>query len=405
VWKTAAICVPLLHRETTGVDRFSMHARPAGRAVIGASTSPLSRRRTDSTMHAIALVMIVRDEARSLARCLASARERVDEIVVLDTGSTDATAEIAAGFGARVERFAWCDDFAAARNAALALSDAPWRLVLDGDEWIADGADALAALRPLAPGFVGEICVRSDFDDASGSVGQAPSWLPRVLPRGVAYRGRIHEQPDSALPRRRLGLVVDHDGYRDAHKAKKAGRNERLLQLALAEAPDDVYLHYQLAKDRELRALFAAALPHNERAHARAPLAAAWRHDLVVRTLFTLKKLGAFEAALALAEAELPRWPGSPDFFFTVGDVLLDFALATPASAGALLPMIESSWLRALAIGEQPQLHDTVRGRGSFLAAHNLALLHESFGESGQARHWREQARALGLPAALAARP
>ena len=356
-------------------------------------------------MNAIALVMIVRDEARSIARCLASARALVDEMVVLDTGSVDATPDIARSLGARLERFAWCDDFAAARNAALALTEAPWRLVLDGDEWIAEGAQALAALRTLAPQFIGQIRVASDFDDASGDVGQAPSWLPRVLPRGVAYRGRIHEQPDSALPRRRLGLVVGHDGYRDANKAKKAGRNEKLLQLALAEAPDDGYLHYQLAKDRELRALFAAALPHYERALAGAPLEAAWRHDLVVRMLFTLKKLGAFEAALALADAELPRWQGSPDFFFTVGDVLLDFALAAPACAEALLPMIESSWLRALEIGEQPQLHDTVRGRGSFLAAHNLAALHESLGDSAKARHWRDRARELGLPAALAAAP
>jgi hypothetical protein len=57
-----------------------------------------------------------------------------------------------------------------------------------------------------------------------------------------------------------------------------------------------------------------------------------------------------------------------------------------------------------MAIGERPELHDTVRGRGSFLAAHNLAALHESLGDSDQARHWREQALALGLPEALATR-
>jgi len=74
-------------------------------------------------MNRIALVMIVRDEARSLARCLVSACPWVDEMIVLDTGSVDATPEIARRIGARVERFDWCDDFAAARNAALALTD------------------------------------------------------------------------------------------------------------------------------------------------------------------------------------------------------------------------------------------------------------------------------------------
>jgi glycosyltransferase involved in cell wall biosynthesis len=351
-------------------------------------------------MNSLALVMIVRDEERSLARCLESARAWVDEIVVVDTGSSDATLEIARRLGARVASFAWCDDFSAARNAALALAEAPWRLVLDADEWIIAGADSLAALRGVAPDFIGQVSVASVFDGAEGGVGSAPSWLPRLLPRGVRYAGRVHEQPDSLLlPRRRLELVVAHDGYLDVHKAKKAGRNERLLTLALGEAPDDAYLHYQLGKDRELRSLFATALPHYERALAGADAAAAWRHDLVLRTLFTLKKLGCFDTALALAEAEMPRWQGSPDFFFTLGDLLLDFAVATPARAAELLPMIEASWLRALEIGEQPQLNDTVRGRGSFLAAHNLAVLYAGRGDAAKAAHWHERARSGSGPA------
>jgi len=350
-------------------------------------------------MTALALVMIVRDEARSLARCLESARAWVDEIVVVDTGSSDATPEIARRLGARVATFDWCDDFSAARNAALALAEAPWRLVLDADEWITAGADSLGALRGAGPDFVGQVRVVSAFDDASGGVGHAPSWLPRVLPRGVRYAGRIHEQPQSVLPRRRLDLVVAHDGYLDVHKAKKATRNEKLLTLALAEAPDDAYLHYQLGKDHELRSLFATALPHYERALAGADTAAGWRHDLVLRTMFTFKKLGRFDAGLALAEAEMPRWQGSPDFFFTLGDLLLDFAVATPDRAAELLPMIEASWLRALEIGEQPQLNDTVHGRGSFLAAHNLAVLCAGRGDAAKASHWRERARAWAAAA------
>jgi len=344
-------------------------------------------------MNSLALVMIVRDEERSLERCLESARAWVDEIVVVDTGSSDATLELARRLGARVASFAWCDDFSAARNAALALAQAPWRLVLDADEWIVAGADSLASLRGVAPDFIGQISVASAFDDANGGVGHAPSWLPRLLPRGVRYAGRVHEQPEPMLPRRRLELVIAHDGYLDMHKARKAGRNEKLLTLALDEAPDDAYLRYQLGKDRELRSLFATAWPNYERALAGANEGAAWRHDLVLRSMFTLKKLGRFEAGLALAEGEMPHWQGSPDFFFTLGDLLLDFAVATPERAAELLPMIEASWLRALEIGEQPQLNDTVRGRGSFLAAHNLAVLYDGQGDPAKASHWRERAR------------
>jgi hypothetical protein len=346
-------------------------------------------------MYRIALVMIVRDEERSLARCLDSAIPWVDEAVVLDTGSVDATVTMARRCGARVAPFTWSDDFAAARNAALALTDAPWRLVLDADEWITAGGDALASLRGLAPDFLGQVSVASLFDQPDGGVGSAPSWLSRVLPRGVVYSGRVHEQPRSALPRKRLPLVVAHDGYLDAQARAKAGRNEALLALALADAPDDAYLRYQLGKDLEVRGRFEAAASEYERALAATAATDSWRHDLVLRALFTMKKLGRFESAVDFAEAEMANWAGSPDFYFTLGDLLLDTAAARPERAAELLPMIEASWLRALEIGEQPQLQDTVRGRGSFLAAHNLSVLHAGLGDERQAAEWRERAAAL----------
>ena len=346
-------------------------------------------------MNRIALVMIARNEARCIERCLASVRAWVDEMWVLDTGSTDATAQIASRCGARVAHCDWIDDFSAARNAALALTDAEWCLVLDADEWIVRGAESISALRSQVPSFIGQISVSSSFDTTQGALGEAPSWLPRVLPRGVRYEGRVHEQPQSPLPRQRLPLLVGHDGYLSAQMANKQGRNEQLLQTSLAVRPQDTYLRYQLGKELEVRAQFGAAVPHYLQALAQVDARATWRHDLVLRTLFTLKKLGRFEAALKLAEEEMPRWSESPDFYFTLGDLLLDWAASAPAGAGELLPMIESSWLRAIEIGERPALQDTVRGRGSFLAAHNLAVFHSSLGNVAQASEWRAREAAF----------
>ena len=281
------------------------------------------------------------------------------------------------------------------RNAALALTDADWCLVLDADEWIVRGGEGLAALRTQAPAFVGQISVTSSFDTSHGAAGEAPSWLPRVLPRGVRYAGRVHEQPQSPLPRRRLSLLVGHDGYLGAQMATKQGRNQSLLQQALAAQPGDAYLRYQLGKDFEVRAEFDAAAPPYLQALVSVDPCAAWRHDLVLRTLFTLKKLGRFEQAISLAEEEMPRWSESPDFWFTLGDLLLDWAASAPARSAELLPMIESSWLRAVEIGERPDLHDTVRGRGSFLAAHNLAVFHSSLGNAAEASQWRAREAAF----------
>jgi tetratricopeptide (TPR) repeat protein len=82
----------------------------------------------------LSLCMIVKNEAENLPRCLESVKDAVDEMVVLDTGSTDATIEIARSYGAQIAEFEWCDDFAVARNEALKHVTADWVLVLDADE-------------------------------------------------------------------------------------------------------------------------------------------------------------------------------------------------------------------------------------------------------------------------------
>ena len=339
--------------------------------------------------------MIVRDEAARIVRALASVRNHVDELVVLDTGSSDATPDLARAAGARVGRFAWCDDFSAARNAALALADADWHVILDADEWLVDGGRSLLALRHTRPDFVGTVRVDSRFDTPSG-VSTAPSWLPRVLPRGVHYEGRIHEQPRHVLPVRRLQVVLDHDGYREEALQAKAGRNARMLAAAIERAPDDAYLHYQAGKDHDVyerwseaatafarsRDCDGTATLHTEGMVNSTP---AWHHDRLVREIHVLKKCRRHAEAVHIAEGAMTLWPESPDFFFALGDLLLDWAAEEPARARDLLPMIETAWLRCLQIGERPDLEGAVAGRGSVLAAHNLAVLYEGTGRPEKA--------------------
>jgi hypothetical protein len=111
----------------------------------------------------------------------------------------------------------------------------------------------------------------------------------------------------------------------------------------------------------------------------------------VVRRLFGLKQLKRHGQGMDLAERELPRCADLPDFFFAVGDLLLDLAADQPERAGDLLPMIQAAWQRCLAIGERPDLPDTVAGRGSHLAAHNLALLLDHCGRPAEATALRRR--------------
>lgn len=92
----------------------------------------------------LSLCMIVKNEESSLPNTLNSVKDVVDEMVVLDTGSTDKTVEIAKEFGAKVYHFEWCNDFSVARNEALKYVKGKWVLVLDADE-------------VLTPGIVGDM--------------------------------------------------------------------------------------------------------------------------------------------------------------------------------------------------------------------------------------------------------
>ncbi len=338
--------------------------------------------------HTLALVMIARDEARCIAHSLASVAGRVDQIVVLDTGSTDDTVNLARRAGAEVGHFTWVDDFAAARNAALALSRCDWNLVLDADEQLDPGeatTRALAALRQARPAFVGRIEVCSAFETA-GPGGQAPriqhtsSWLSRVLPAAARFEGVVHEQVAGDWPRQDLPIRVTHDGYLPAQMRHKVGRNAHLLAQALQRQPGDPYLLYQLGKDHEVHDRFAPAATAYREAWRQLPPAPsrspAWRHDLLLRLLFVLKASGQVAEAITLADQQLPHWPDSPDFHFVLGDVLLEQAMQDPEAAASLVPLVEQAWQQCLRIGENPALEGAVSGRGSHLARHNLDALH-----------------------------
>jgi hypothetical protein len=367
----------------------------------------------------ICLTVIARNEARCIARCLDSAAPFVDKMVVVDTGSTDATARIARGCGAQMATYPWNDDFAAARNFALSQSDADWHLVLDADEWIETGG---ACLRDAAAGpkFVGQVNVRSSFDDA-GTVRYAGNWISRFMPRGVSYRGRVHEQVVHELPVRRLPLLVGHDGYRSAQRAAKGDRNARLLQLALQERPQEAYLVYQSGKESELAGDYAAALDAYERARAllcwpvvRSPSSEGstanpsahevariqarhpWLHDLAVRSVYCLRRTRRFDEARTGCDADQAFWRHSPDYHFALGDLLLDHAIADPGRAGELLPRIEACWRHCLDLGEAPQLEGAVQGRGSFLAAHNLAVMYRLLGKEREAAQMDARAKKPG---------
>ena len=196
----------------------------------------------------VSLTMIVRDEEENLPHCLESVRGIFDEMVVVDTGSPDRTREIAREFGAHVFEFAWIDDFAAARNAALSRATGEYAFWLDADDVIDPPQretlqKLLGGLRPDEPaGYV----VRCACDPgADGSGGETVVDHVRLFPirDDVRWSYRVHEQIMPALrragiPVRWTDLVVRHTGYVDlAVRGRKLDRDVRILHQELKERP------------------------------------------------------------------------------------------------------------------------------------------------------------------------
>jgi glycosyltransferase involved in cell wall biosynthesis len=143
----------------------------------------------------LTLCMIVRNEAEVLERCLVSIQGLCDETVVVDTGSTDGTVGIAERLGARVHRFEWCDDFAAARNRSFDLATGEFILWLDADDVLAP--ESLRRVIELKPRLAREVYYLP-YDYAQDEYGRSTCML---------YRERIvRNLPAIMVPPETTGL-------------------------------------------------------------------------------------------------------------------------------------------------------------------------------------------------------
>jgi tetratricopeptide (TPR) repeat protein len=199
----------------------------------------------------LSAAMIVRDEEHHLPACLDSLEGVADEVVVVDTGSSDRTREIAHERGARVIEVPWRDDFAQARNASLDAARGQWVLYIDADERLRPiERRRLDALLTSTTAIALRVLLRP-FARAS-PYREYRVW--RNDPR-IRFRGIIHEQIISAIhavaqidgrPVEDCALALDHVGY-DGDQHHKHRRNLPLLRAQLAEDPDVVFNWRHLA--------------------------------------------------------------------------------------------------------------------------------------------------------------
>lgn len=335
----------------------------------------------------LSLCMIVRDEQDMLPRCLGAVADAVDEIVVVDTGSVDATVEIARSFGARVLLHEWTGSFAQARNVSFDAARGDWLIYLDADEVLVE--EDIPLLRSLTGRtwreafYLSETNHTGELDDGTAVTHNAL----RVFRNRPEYRfeGRLHEQIAGRLPGylpERLeatGVRVEHYGYlgvvRDSRE--KSRRNIELLLMQQAESEATPFLHYNLGSEYAAAGEPAAALVEFERAWALlGDLADRESYEfapaLVSRMVKALRACGRPADAIARAEEGLERFEEFTDLVFE--QAIAAIALGQRERARELLE-------RCIAMGDAPARYTATLGSGSYLARLQLAELERTAGD------------------------
>jgi len=355
---------------------------------VRAALQPVVARARDAAKKArrvegqkLSLCMIVKDEEEMLPRTLEAVAPAVDEIIVVDTGSTDRTVEIAESFGARILHHEWTGDFAAARNVSLEAATGDWIVWLDADEVLV--AEDAGELRKLAGQtwreafYLVETNFTGDIEDGTAVTHNAL----RVFRNRPEYRfqGRLHEQMAQNLPGflpERIGhssVRVEHYGYLGVVRDKKdkARRNLELLERQSAEGLDTAYHKFNLGSEYLALGEWEKACDflvrswkqmESEPRRANFPYMA----SLASRTVIALRECGRLDEAHEQADAGLDLFPGFTD---------LVFHQAAVARERGDLDGARRLYERCLEMGDAPSKYSATVGCGSYLSLMALAAL------------------------------
>lgn len=330
----------------------------------------------------VSLCMIVKNEQDCLARCLASSKELVDQIIIVDTGSTDGTKEIALQFGADIYDFKWINDFSAARNYSLDQASCPWILYLDADEelLITDKEYFYSLLeREEVEGYYLNI-INPTSNQPGGQ--QLRHLNLRLFRNNPAYRfqGAIHEQITPSIlaadPNARLvstSLKILHHGYkpRTIEEKNKSARNLQILQQQAAQEPGNNFLRYNLGVALYENKDIPGALEEFQKALEGLDIKAGYAPTLFRNYAICLLKSNRPQQALEIAGTGLEYFPDYTDLHYLKGQALEKLNKISRA---------QDLYLYCLELGEAPAGYVSTAGTGSYLALYSLGELMEKSG-------------------------
>ncbi|MGG3309125.1 glycosyltransferase [Paenibacillus lautus] len=322
--------------------------------------------------------MIVKNEERFLARCLKSVEGLVEEIIIVDTGSTDNTKEIAESFGAEIYTFEWVNDFSKARNEALKYAQSDYILVLDADEYL-ESRDQLLLLLESLEKDIYFLSIKSFLRGGISTIHPVIR-LFRNVPE-LKFFGRIHEQilipVDSLFTQDYLEVTINHDGYmKDVITEKnKEQRNLKILLEDLKEQETGFGL-FNLGIQYKMMGEYEQAITMFEKAF---PLSIEYSYicKLITSLIQCYMELEQFDKALVICHESIEAYPNYTDLYYLQGQIYESLHYINDAS---------ESFNHCLKIGDVEN-HElmTFHGVGSYMALTSLAGISLRLGDMTQA--------------------
>ncbi|ASS67226.2 MULTISPECIES: glycosyltransferase family 2 protein [unclassified Paenibacillus] len=283
----------------------------------------------------LSLCMIVKNEQDVLERCLESVKSAVDEIIIIDTGSTDRTKAIALSYQARIYEYAWSNDFSAARNEGVKRAAGKWILVMDADEYFAAGdAEKLRQFLEMtepSPHLIYSINVINFVGKSMEQASITSGEIPRLFPNGygIEYYRPIHEQLRSESGELLSSLApvsLFHTGYLEemVNSKAKLDRNAGIFKELKEKQGFTAYDYYTLGNECAVGKDFQKAVYYYERAIKKQNklINSSWFPHCVISLIHSYLVQNRMFDAWKLTEEKLSAWKDYPEYAFYKAAIL-----------------------------------------------------------------------------------
>lgn len=325
----------------------------------------------------ISLCMIVKNEEENIGRCLESIKDLVDEMIVVDTGSTDKTVDIAKSYGAKVYYFEWCNDFSAARNESLKYASKDWILIMDGDDELC--REDKEKFKNLLKNDLGEntICFFETLNYFGDSINTSDITInlnPRMFKNnyGFHYEGEVHNQlvnNEKHVEGKTYDIRIYHYGYlnKNIESKDKRKRNITLLREQIKDGEDVKFAYFNLGNEYFALDDKKTALENYYKSYSDFDPGTGYASRLIERIVISHYYLKNYDKSLEFVEIGTRYYPEFTDLYYLKGLILEE--VNSPLLA-------IKAFEKCIEIGEPPSVLKSIYGVGGFRPKYELSKIY-----------------------------